>query len=261
MAQKDFQCFSCLTVVAFILALCTISLNILGYQYAESQDPATYPNDRVYVIYHHDSVYVEYTATTPVTKIQVSRSETYDYQEVKEYFEPRCGGVVDQALCDGLDGLTNGGKSWLGLNSTAIFLLFLACVTQCVFLVAPNALPKCSHWVLSGSCLIAAILFWAAFGAWQSVFTNNKATDAILDYVFVQVILINPVEHWSYLDATMGASTILLLICSIICLIAMFMSFRFSYDRHQRGNYADMESNLPSSAMAVAAPRGPVARV
>jgi len=259
--EKNFQCFACLTSCALIFAVCTISLNILGYQYAESQDLDKYPDDRVYVIYHHDSFYVEYTVTRPVTLEKVEKSETYDYQEVKDYFDARCGGIVDQELCDDLDRLKQGGESWLGLNSAGIVVLAVACILQCFFLLAPDSIPKWSHWAVSGSCLGSAILFWAAFGSWQTAFTANKATDAILDYVLVQVLAINATEGWSYLDATMGASTILLLVCSILCLIAMFMSFRFSYDRQLRGHYYDMENDQSGNDAQAVDTTGPVGRV
>merc|ERR1719204_52993 len=71
----------------------------------------------MYVIYHYDSFYVEYTVTRPITLEKVEVSETYDYQDVKDYFGARCGGLVSQDFCDDLDRLTQGGESWLGLNS------------------------------------------------------------------------------------------------------------------------------------------------
>jgi len=229
--EKELRWFTCLTGVALIFSACTLAVNILGFQHAESSDTSTYPDDEWKVTYGYQDFYVETTVTRAVSKAVVSSGKRYNYEDVARYFEPLCGTISDQALCDDLEKLKDGGKNWLNLNSAGLTILFVACVLQLFYIISPTTCCKATHWIISACCCIAAILFWAAFVVWQQAFSSNKATDAILDFVFAKVIIINPTETWSYQDATIGISTILLIICSVGSLAAMFMSFRFSYDR------------------------------
>jgi len=228
MGSSELNCFTCTTSFVFIFSISVLAVNILGYQYAEADDLDAYPDDGWYVIYRWDEIYVETTVTRPVTKQVVEDDTTYTYEEMADYL---CSNRISQDFCDGLDRLRDGGEQWHGLTIAGLVVVLLAIVLQCLWILTPSVCPICTHYVVSACCLISAILFWAAFGAWQSAFDDNKATDAILDYVFGKVITVNPTESWQYLDATIGASTILLLICSILALIAMFVSFKFSYDR------------------------------
>jgi len=250
-AESELRWFTCLTGVALIFSMSTLAVHILGYQYAESSDTDSYPDDEWKIIYGYEDFYVETTVTKAVTRARIEASHTYRYSDVINYFDKMCGTVVDDAFCHDIQKLEDGGKYWLSLNSAGLSVLFIACVFQCFYIMAPNTCCSCTHWIVSTCCCLAAILFWAAFVVWQEAFSSNKATDAIMDFVFSKVIALNPTETWEYQDATIGVSTILLIICSILSLAAMFMTFRFSFDRvseeANQGQFENIDDQVQSN--------------